>query len=155
MKKYAYLHHAAAAKLLSHIRLFATPWTVAHQAPLPIGFSRQEYWRRPCLSPGIKPKSPALQADSWPSEPPSNSIMENYYILYCLLPSQCNRQYKEANGVHIGSVEMKDLYLQTIWSHIEKMLRNSKNPLVFVIEFSKLEGHKADTQVKWKLFSHV
>ena len=31
-------------KSLSHIRLFATPWTVAHQAPLSMGFSRQEYW---------------------------------------------------------------------------------------------------------------
>ena len=30
--------------LLSHVRLFATPWTAAYQAPLPIGFSRQEYW---------------------------------------------------------------------------------------------------------------
>ena len=31
-------------KSLSHVRLFATPWTVAHQAPLHMGFSRQEYW---------------------------------------------------------------------------------------------------------------
>ena len=31
-------------KSLSHVRLFATPWTVAHQAPLSMGFSRQEYW---------------------------------------------------------------------------------------------------------------
>ena len=31
-------------KLLSCVRLFATPWTVAHRAPLSIGFSRQEYW---------------------------------------------------------------------------------------------------------------
>ena len=30
---------------LSHVQLFATPWTVAHQAPLSMGFSRQEYWR--------------------------------------------------------------------------------------------------------------
>ena len=30
----------------SHVRLFATPWTVAHQAPLSMGFSRQEYWSR-------------------------------------------------------------------------------------------------------------
>ena len=29
---------------LSHVRLFATPWTAAHQAPLSMGFSRQEYW---------------------------------------------------------------------------------------------------------------
>ena len=31
-------------KLLSHVQLLATPWTVAHQAPPPMGFSRQEYW---------------------------------------------------------------------------------------------------------------
>ena len=31
-------------KLLSHVRLFATPWTAAHQAPPSMGFSRQEYW---------------------------------------------------------------------------------------------------------------
>ena len=31
-------------KLLSRVRLFATPWTVACQAPLSMGFSRQEYW---------------------------------------------------------------------------------------------------------------
>ena len=31
-------------KSLSHVQLFATPWTAAYQAPLPMGFSRQEYW---------------------------------------------------------------------------------------------------------------
>ena len=31
-------------KSLSHVRLFATPWTVAYQAPPSMGFSRQEYW---------------------------------------------------------------------------------------------------------------
>ena len=35
---------AAAANLLSHVRLCATLWTVAHQAPLSMGFSRKEYW---------------------------------------------------------------------------------------------------------------
>ena len=54
-----------------------TTWTVAHQAPPSMGFSRQEYWSGlPFLSPGnlpnpgIKPGSPALQADALPSEPP-------------------------------------------------------------------------------------
>ena len=63
--------------LLSHICLFVTPWTVAHQAPLSLEFSRQEYWSGfPFSSPGdfpnpeIKPGYPALQADSFPSEPP-------------------------------------------------------------------------------------
>ena len=58
-------------KSLCHVWLFVTPWTVACQAPLSLGFSRQEYWSGlpfPSLGdlpdPGIKPGSPALQADS-------------------------------------------------------------------------------------------
>ena len=54
----------------------STPWTVAHQAPVSMEFSRQEYWSGlPSSSPGdlpdpgIKPGSPALQADSLPFEP--------------------------------------------------------------------------------------
>ena len=43
-------------KLLSHVQLFATPWTVAYQAPLTMEFSRQEYWSRlPCPPPEIFP----------------------------------------------------------------------------------------------------
>ena len=64
-------------KSLIRVRLFATPWTVAHQAPPSMGFSRQEYWSGlPFLSPGdlpnpgIEPRSPALQADVLTSEPP-------------------------------------------------------------------------------------
>ena len=64
-------------KLLSRVRLFATPWTVAHQASPSMGFSRQEYWSRlPVPSPGdlpdpgIEPRSPMLQADTLTSEPP-------------------------------------------------------------------------------------
>ena len=64
-------------KLLGHVRLFATPWTVAHQAPPSMGFSRQEYWSGwPFPSPGdlpdpgIEPRSPTLQADALTSEPP-------------------------------------------------------------------------------------
>ena len=57
--------------VLSRVQLFVTPWNVAHQAALSMGFSRQEYWNGlPFPSPGdlpnsgIKPRSPALQADS-------------------------------------------------------------------------------------------
>ena len=66
--------------MLSHfsqVQLFETLWMVTHQAPLSMEFSRQEYWSGlPFPSPGdlpnlgIKPWSPALQADSLPSEPP-------------------------------------------------------------------------------------
>ena len=62
-------------KSFSHVWLFATRWTVAYQAPLSMGFSRQEYWSGlPFPSPGDLPdsgielRSPALQADALPSE---------------------------------------------------------------------------------------
>ena len=68
-------------------RLSATSWTVVCQATLTMEFSRQEYWsdfpfpsQRDLPNPGIKPESPALQADSLPSEPPGMP-------LYCLTHS--------------------------------------------------------------------
>ena len=72
----------------SRLRLFSTLWTVAHQAPLSMGFFRQDYWSGlPCpppgdlLDPGIEPGSPALQADSLPTETPGNpkSIFQPLY----------------------------------------------------------------------------
>ena len=69
---------------LSPVQLFATPQTVACQVPLSMGFSGQEYWSGlPCSSlwdppnPGIEPGSPALQADSQPSEPPERFLLHN------------------------------------------------------------------------------
>ena len=72
-KKYSQCH------VLSYVWLFATPWTVAHQAPLSMEFSRQEYWSGlPFLlpghlpDPGIEPESPAsptLWVGSLPIEP--------------------------------------------------------------------------------------
>ena len=64
-------------KSLSCVRLFATPWTIAHQASPSMGFSRQEYWSglpfpspRDLPHPGIEPRSPTLLADALTSEPP-------------------------------------------------------------------------------------
>ena len=69
-------------KSLSHVQLFGTPETVAHHGPLSLEFSRQEYWNgMPYSAPGdlldpeIEPGSPALQADSLPSEPPGKPMM--------------------------------------------------------------------------------
>ena len=63
-------------KLLSRVRLFATPWTVVYQFPPAMGFSRQEYWSRLPLpspgdlpDPGTEPRSPVFQAGALPSEP--------------------------------------------------------------------------------------
>ena len=79
-----YLHHHTYATLLvvvavqslSHVQLFSTLWTVAHQAPLSMGFSSQEHWNglpfpspSDLPNPGIEPRSPTLQADALTSEP--------------------------------------------------------------------------------------
>ena len=63
-------------------RLFATPWTVAHQAPPSMGFSRRDYWSGlpfcppgDLPNPGIKPRSPTLQADALTSEPPGEMFI--------------------------------------------------------------------------------
>ena len=68
-------------KLLSHVRLFATPWTVAYQAPPSMEFSRQEYWSGlpfplpgDLPKPGIKPGFPVLQEDSSAAELPGNDL---------------------------------------------------------------------------------
>ena len=70
-------------KLLCRVRLFATPWTVAYQAPPSMGFSRQEYWSGlPFPSsgdlpdPGIEPGSPAFQADALTFEPPGKPKLQ-------------------------------------------------------------------------------
>ena len=69
------------------VQLFATPLTVAHQAPLPMGFSRQEYWNGlpfpspgALPNPGTEPRSPTLQAEPVPSELPGKHILLVYYI---------------------------------------------------------------------------
>ena len=68
-------------KLLSRVWFVTPPWTVVYQAPPSIEFSRQEYWSGlPFPSPGdlpdpgIKPRSPTLQADALPSEPPGKPL---------------------------------------------------------------------------------
>ena len=78
-------------KSLSRVRLFVTPWTVAHQAPPSMEFSRQEYWSGlpfpspgDLPNPGIEPRSPALRADALPSEPGSpkeGSFMLSSFML--------------------------------------------------------------------------
>ena len=69
--------HLSSVQSFSLVQFFATPWTVAYQASLSIGFSRQQCWSGlPFPSPGdlpdpgLEPGSPALQADALPSEPP-------------------------------------------------------------------------------------
>ena len=67
--RYLAIKRGACAQSLSHVLLSATPWTVAHQASLSMGFPRQEYWNgfpfpspEDLPNPGIKSKSPVSPA---------------------------------------------------------------------------------------------
>ena len=70
--------------MLSRVQLFGTPWTVAHQAPLSMGLSQQEYWSGlPFPLPGnlpnpevetISPVAPASAGGFFTVEPPGNHI---------------------------------------------------------------------------------
>ena len=71
---------------LSRVQLFMIPWAVACQAPLSMEFSRQEYWSGLPFSipgdlpdPGIKLRSPALQADSLQFEPQGKNYVSTMY----------------------------------------------------------------------------
>ena len=106
--------------MLSSVWLFVTPSTVACQAPLSMEFSRQEYWSGlPCPSPGdlsnpeIKSGSPALQADSLPSEPPRK-------------PRHSRLKYKIYASPRIKNswTEIKSSLL--IWSILENYNHNSR-----------------------------
>ena len=77
---------------LSHVWLFEIPWTVAHQTPLSMRFSKQEYWSELLCPPpgdlpktGIKLRSPTLQADSLLSKPPGNMSIETRGIYFSFL----------------------------------------------------------------------
>ena len=90
--------------VLSCIWLFATPWTIAHQAPLSMGFSRQEYWSGlPCPPPGDLPDPLHLlhllhwQADSLPTAPPSNAA--HLFIASCIQNSLLNLQTAKTSSL--------------------------------------------------------
>ena len=80
-------------KVLSHVRLFVTLWTVQS-----VEFSRPEYWSGSLFpspgdlcNPGIEPRSPALQVDPLPTEPhgkPKNTGVESLSLLQWIFPTQ-------------------------------------------------------------------
>ena len=91
--------------VLSHVscvQLSVTPWTMALQAPLSMGFSRRKYWSGlphpppgDLPNPGIEPRSPALQAHSLPAEPqgkPKNTGVGSLSLLQRIFPTQESNQ---------------------------------------------------------------
>ena len=89
-------------KSLSRAQLFGTPWIVAYQVPLSLGFSRQEYWSGMPLpspgnlsDPGIEAGSPALQADYLPSE-----LLGGLRSKSCSQPALVNKVLLEHSYAH-------------------------------------------------------
>ena len=109
------VHLKVKVKSLSRVQLFATSWTVAYQAPLSMGFSRQEYWSGlPFPSPGdlpdagIEPRSPTSLTDALPSEPPGKSkatyIVANgkiFFLSHCWIILHCVCMYGVCVCVYI------------------------------------------------------
>ena len=84
---------------LSRVQLFATLWTVAHQAPLFMEFSREKYWSGlpypppgDLPNPGIEPRSPILQADSLPSGKPKNTGEDSLSLFQGIFLTQESKQ---------------------------------------------------------------
>ena len=85
---YDAMHACMDAQLLSHVQLFATPWTIAHQAHLSMEFSRQEYWSGlpfpppgDLPDPGVEPTSPALAGGFFTAEPPGKYVIPQLAVI--------------------------------------------------------------------------
>ena len=134
----------------SHVQLFATLRTAAHQSPLSMGFSRWEYCSGlPCPppgnlpNPGIKPKpltSPALaggffttsntweaQGDSFPSHPLNES--EQYFQMFYMLPPKTKDTYKILHLL----LEVEGVRYSNLYFILERMSQNVPDdwPLAF------------------------
>ena len=129
-------------KLLSRVQLFATPWTVAYHAPPSMEFSRQEYWNGlpfPSLGDrpdaGIKPESPAFQADALKSEPPGKHIVYEILIPFFfrlhhnkekrpVLPSQNLVQVLRRHLLNLWALmSLADMWLQERWDSTKTVCR--------------------------------
>ena len=104
-------------KSLSRVQLFATPWTIARQAPPSIGFSRHEYWGElPFPSPedlpdsGIQPQSPAMQADALSSEPQGSCYTAKFWgnLLHCMDNTQSILRFLRHSNSEINGILAPD-----------------------------------------------
>ena len=126
-------------KSFSPVRLFVTPWTVAHQAPPSRGFSRQEYWSRLSFlppgdlpDPGIKPEFPMLEGWFFATEPPGKPHKNSTrYIL-------CPELIKETEPLDLSNPLTKsevDMAFEPGWGiwlkGLHSFLCPSKGPLIY------------------------
>ena len=113
---------------ISHIWLFVTPWTVACQAPLSMGFSTQEYWSGlPFSSPGdlhdpeIKPTSPALTGGFFTTESPGKPMKDFRKSLFQI------KKKKRGSGEEEEQEEEEDAFkMLKHWVHLGALRKASK-----------------------------
>ena len=133
----------------------ATPWTVTYQAPLSMGFSRQECWSGlPCpppgylSNPGIQPRAPTLQADSLPSEPPGKPIdcCCYYYCYYYYYPnlSRDTELHPSFPSCFIAPFVLKirtvfPMETRKTWNFYRRMQFDSENQVVFSCTISEMK----------------
>ena len=129
-------------KSLSCVRLFATSWTVAYQAPPYMEFSRQEYWSglpfpspEDLPGPGIKPWSPALEADTLPFEPPGKP----FHAKMGTIRTEMARTYQKQKRFRRGDKNTQKNYKNDPDNH---------NGVV-----THLEPDMLECEVKWNLES--
>ena len=134
--------------LLSHVRLFVTPWTVAYEAPPSMGFSRQEYWSgspfpspEDLPDPGIKPGSPALQADALPSKP---YLLNHVSILFTQLSCPLALTYTYLN--HSWRYLWFLLTLQKLQWYLDIILQEKIFLPIYLINFwfESIKGNRFD-----------
>ena len=117
-------------KLLSLLRLFETPWTVAYQASPSMGFSRQEYWSGLPFpfpghlpDPGIEPRSPALEEDALTSEPPGKPRRKlvQFRSVAQSCPTLCDPMNRSTPGlpVHYQLLEFTQTHIRRVGDAIQ------------------------------------
>ena len=111
-------------ELLSSVQFFVSPWTVACQAPLPMEFSKQEYWSGlpfpapgDLPHPGIKPRSPALQADSLPSEPPGKPQIQYSTMLLFFKSLAYKNTHSSWNSHWVDDYQLTELLTSPLGAH--------------------------------------
>ena len=134
----------------SSVQLCATPWIVAHQAPLSMGFSRQEYWSGlPCPpprdlpNPGTEPRSPALQADSLSSEP-AGKLYLNFQKMYDIIEKRLCKGDVDITLCQLHSpLSSLQEFFNYIFSSLAKILALSSS-----LQFSHFISDHVSAQVK-------
>ena len=113
----------------SCVQLFATPWTVALQAPLSMGFPRQEYWSglpfpspRVLPDPGVKPESPVWQADSLPLSHLGSPSLE----AYSNMKTDSHQKVLKQFGIHKVKAKKDPLsnFFGSLWFKDRNLLNN-------------------------------